>query len=102
MITMEIIKSELEDIKYYHSRRESFDKAFDAVGKNTILQTLERYNKVICFASPKLYEIYVYLYIKCCTQEETAEELCYSVNYVYKLNKKMLEFFYDNMNKEAA
>ena len=102
MITMETIKRDLEDIRYYHSRQEMFDKAFDSVGKNSILETLARYNKVICFAPPKIYEMYVYIYIKCCTQEVAAEELCYSVNYVYKLNKKILEFFYDNMNKEAA
>ena len=102
MITKETIRRELDDIKYYHSRQEMFDKAFDSVGKNSILQTIARYNKVICLAPPKIYEMYVYLYIKCCTHDEAAEELCYSVNYVYKLNKRILEFFHNNMNQEAA
>ena len=102
MITIETIKRELEDIRYYYARRDMFDKAFDSVGKNTILQTVHRYNEAICSAPPKVYEMYVSLYIQCCTYEAAAEALCYSVNYVYKTNKKIVNFFYSAMNKEAA
>ena len=76
--------------------------AFDSVGKNAILQTVSRYNAVICSAPPKIYEMYVSLYIECCTYEAAAEALCYSVNYVYKTNKKIVDFFFNAMNKEAA
>ena len=79
-----------------------FEKAFDSVGKNAILQTVSRYNAVICSAPPKIYEMYVSLYIECCTYEAAAEALCYSVNYVYKTNKKIVDFFFNAMNKEAA
>ena len=102
MITIETIKRELNDIKYYYARRELFDKAFDSVGKNTILQIVDKYNRAICHAGPKLYELYVCLYINCCTHEATAEELNYSTNYVYKTNKKLVEFFLRELNKEAA
>ena len=102
MITTETIKRELEDIRYYYARRDMFDKAFDSVGKNAILQTVNRYNEAICAAPPKIYEMYVSLYIQCCTYEAAAEALCYSVNYVYKTNKKIVNFFYNEMNKEAA
>ena len=102
MITTENIKSELENIRYYYARRDMFDKAFDSVGKNAILQTVNRYNEAICAAPPKIYEMYVSLYIQCCTYEAAAEALCYSVNYVYKTNKKIVNFFYNEMNKEAA
>ena len=37
MITMETIRRELNDIKYYYARQEQFDRAFDSVGKNEIL-----------------------------------------------------------------
>ena len=102
MITTENINSELENIRYYYARRDMFDKAFDSVGKNAILQTVNRYNEAICAAPPKIYEMYVSLYIQCCTYEAAAEALCYSVNYVYKTNKKIVNFFYNEMNKEAA
>lgn len=102
MISVETIKKDLEDIRYYYSRREMFAKAFDSVGKNAILQTVSRYNEAICTASPKIFEMYVALYIDCCTYESAAESLCYSVNYVYKTNKKIVDFFYESLNKEAA
>lgn len=102
MVTIETIKAELTNIRYYYSRKERFAKAFDSVGQNGILETVERYNRVICLASPKLYEMYVCLYIECCTYEAAAEMLNYSVNYVYKTNKKIVDFFYKTMNKEAA
>ena len=102
IISIETIKRELENIRYYYARRDMFDKAFDSVGKNAILQTVDRYNTAICSAPPKLYEMYVSLYIECCTYEAAAESLCYSVNDVYKTNKKIVDFFFNAMNKEAA
>lgn len=102
MISIATIRSELNDIKYYNARREMFEKAFDSVGKNEILKTMEKYNKVICLAGPKLYELYVCLYIDSNTHDETAEMLNYSANYVYKTHKKLIEFFHKELNKEAA
>ncbi len=102
MITIEVIRKELEDIRYYYARRDAFDKAFDSVGKNEILETVNRYNQAICAASPKLFEIYVALYIECCTYEAAAEDLGFSVSYIYKTNKRIVDFFYTALNKEAA
>ena len=102
MITLQTIKKELENIRYYYARKDMFNKAFDSVGKNEILRTAEKYNQAICGASPKLYEMYVALYIECCTYEAAAESLCYSVNYVYKTNKKIVDFFFNALNREAA
>ena len=73
MITLQTIKKELENIRYYYARKDMFNKAFDSVGKNEILRTAEKYNQAICGASPKLYEMYVALYIECCTYEAAAE-----------------------------
>ena len=52
MITMETIRRELNDIKYYYARQEQFDRAFDSVGKNEILRTVEKYNRAVCAAEP--------------------------------------------------
>lgn len=56
MVTLQTIKSELSDIRYYYARREMFEKAFDCVGKNAILEKVEKYNKAVLNAPPKLYE----------------------------------------------
>ncbi len=102
MITTETIRKDLHDIKYYNSRKDLFDKVIDIVGKNTILEKINMYNRAICDASPKLYEIYVALYIRSCNQDAAAEDLGFSANYIYKMNKKIIEFFYEVLNKEAA
>ena len=102
MITLNTIRKQLEDIRYYNGRRDTFDKAFGSVGKNGILQIVDVYNQAICHASPRLYEIYVALYIECCTYELAAEELGFSVSYIYKTNKKIVDFFYNEFNREAA
>ena len=102
MVTMEQIKTELANIRYDYSRKETFAKAFDSVGKNGILDTVSRYNQIICSAPPRVYEVYVCLYIECCTYEAAAEKLGYSVNYIYRSNKKIVDFFYEAMNQEVA
>ena len=102
MLTQELIKRELDGIRYYYGRKELFDSAFAGVGTNAIIATVERYNQAICLAPPKIYEMYVCLYVKCCTYDGAAEELGYSTNYVYKTNKKIVDFFYQAFGKEAA
>lgn len=101
MITMETIRKDLQNIRYYYSRKEMFEKAFDCTGKNTILTTVDKYNSIICLADPRLYELYVCLYIKGNTQESAAEELCYSLDYVVKNKKRLFDFFYEKLNKVA-
>ena len=38
MVTMEQIKKELANIRYYYSRKDTFAKAFDSVGQNGMLK----------------------------------------------------------------
>ena len=102
MITRETINKELGEIKYFNSRREMFDKAFDSVGKNTVLAAIGKYNTAICNASPKLYEVYVTLFIEGCTYEEAAEKLCYSSKYIYKFKRILVDYFFRELNKEDA
>ena len=102
MITKETVRKDLEDIRYYYARKETFDNSFDGIGKNAILNTVERYNRAICDASPKLYEMYVCLYVRCCTYDGAAEALGYSNNYIYKTNMKIIDFFYNEFTKEVA
>ena len=74
---MHKIRQELNQIRYYYSRRELFDKAFGCVGKSGIVDLVEKYNKAVCNAEPRLYEIYVSIYIEGCTQENAADQLGY-------------------------
>jgi len=93
MTSIQTIKMDLQSIRYYYARKEMFEKAFDCVGKNSILETAQKYNSAICKADPKLYELYICLYINNNTQESAADELNYSVDYVAKHHKRLLKFF---------
>ena len=56
--------------------------------------------QLITKASPKLYELYVELYINNHTQESFADKLCYSTEYVQLLNRKLLKFLQMSMEEE--
>ena len=102
MITRNTVKKELESIRYYYARCEVLEKAFDSVGKNSILEIINKYNATICTAPVKIYELYVALYVQGCTYEKAAEILGYSVNYVYKSNMKIVDFFHNALNKKEV
>ena len=87
------IKTELNNVRYYYSRKDEFDKAFDCTGKSEVLALVEKYNSAILSADVKLYELYVCLYIKNNTHEGAAYELNYSVDYISKQSKRLLKFF---------
>ena len=89
----EKIRQELEEVRYYNANRERFQKAEELIGKNRAAYAFEKYNSLIQTASPKLYEIYVALYVHGWTHDAAASELNYSENYIYKSNKALIEFF---------
>jgi hypothetical protein len=92
MITLTTIRNDLKEIRYYFARKEMFDKAFASTGENDIVKKVNLYNKAIIKATPKLYDLYVSLYVKNNTQESLANELCYTPEYIQMLNKQLLKF----------
>ena len=95
----ERIRQELDEVRYYNANRERFQKAEALVGKNRAVYAFEKYNSLIQTASPKLYEIYVALYVQGWTYEVTAEEFNYSVNYIYKTNMALVKYFEDALTR---
>lgn len=91
----EKIRQELEEVRYYNANIERFKKAEALIGKNRVVYTFEKYNSLIKDATPKLYEIYVALYVYGWTYEVAAEEFNYSVNYIYKTNMALVKYFED-------
>ena len=65
MITVATIREDLRDIKYYCARKKMFEEASARVGQSSVLEKVETYNKCICEAPPRLYDIYVSLYLTC-------------------------------------
>ena len=88
MMSLPKIRSDLIDIRYYYSRKEMFEKAFEETGANDIIAKVQIYNNAVKSAPPKIYDIYVSLYLKNNTQESLSAELNYTPEYVQMLNKK--------------
>lgn len=97
---LSVIKEDLKDIRYYYSRKELFEKASTySVGKNNILDKIEKYNDVICSAPPRLYDLYISLYLQNHTQESLSEKLGYTFEYISRLNTQLVNFFYKKFNE---
>ena len=99
MITLEEIKNELKDIRFYYSKKTMFDAAFKETKGNNITDLVDKYNETMKNAPTKLYGIYVCLYVHGGTQESIANEMSYTPFYIYKLNNKLIEFLYKVFNE---
>ena len=47
MLSLNKIREDLKEIRYYYSRKEIFDAAFGIVGNNKIFDTVKKYNKAV-------------------------------------------------------
>lgn len=93
MLEKDRVREDLKKIRYYYSRREVMNSALDEVGANDVIKIVQKYNAAIRFAPPRLYDLYISLYVNYLTQEALAYELCCSPQYIQKLNGKLVEFF---------
>jgi hypothetical protein len=99
-MTSKEIRDELMEIRYYLSHKPFFDKSADYVGKNEIELKIAKYNKYVRSAAPRLYELYIYLYIENNSQESLAEKMGYCSQYISKLNIKLIEYFRQRFNED--
>lgn len=100
MITVEQVKEELKEIRYYMSRKEVFDKSAVSVGKSRFEERIALYNRYICEAPPRLYDIYVSLYLENHSHESLSEKIGYSSVHIWRLNTQLIQFFHRKLNAE--
>ncbi|NCA93259.1 hypothetical protein EOM82_08505 [bacterium] len=98
-MTLDIIRKDLKDIRYYYSRKSIFEEACKIVGDSDVLSKATKYNDAIKLAPPRLYDLYVCLYIKNYTQEGLSIELNYTTEYIQMQNKKLLLFLQKELTK---
>lgn len=98
-MTLEQIRTDLNDIKRYYASKELFDAAFKVTGANVVLEKVKKYNEAMRYAQPNLYELYVRLYINHCSQRELADQMSIVSDYVTQLNKKLTVYLQENLNK---
>ena len=100
MLTLNQIRQELKDIRYYYSRKNVIDKCFEDVGKSNIINVVNKYHNAICSAPIKLYDLYVSLYVNNNTQEVLADDMSYTPEYIQKQHVKLIKFFQTNLPEE--
>lgn len=81
-------------------RKKVFDDNVKNVGVNFIQKKVEQYNAAALKASPRLYDLYVGLYVEGNTQSGYANELGYSEKHIQKQNKLLLLFFQQNLKED--
>ena len=96
-MTIQELRSDLRAIKYYYSKQKEFEKAAETVGESKIVETVKRYNQAVTNAPPRLYKVYVELYVHNSTQETVSFDWDCCVEYIRRLNKQLciflLEYF---------
>lgn len=100
MISLNKIREDLKDIRYFYWRRKVFDDNVRNTGVTIIKKKVERYNAVIVNASARLYDLYIGLYVYGKTQSCFASDIGYSDRYIQKQNKQLLLYLQENLNDE--
>ena len=98
-ITVQKVRDDLKEVRYYYARKELFDEAFAKIGKNKVLSKVERYNQAVASAPPVLYDIYINLYVRNYTQEALSIEMNYTPEYIQMLNKRLVLFLVEELKE---
>ena len=93
MPTLDQIRRELKQVRYYYSRRKLLDDAFRDIARNVGIDTVDKYNKTIVTAPLRLYDLYINLYVNNHTQESLSEAWGYTPAHIGQIHKKLLLFF---------
>ncbi len=100
MLTLDKIREDLKEIRYYYSRKELFDEHSGCIAPRAVLEKVRRYNEAVEKAAPKLYDAYICLYVKNYTQEGMGNELGYTLQHINALNKRLLLFLQNELKDE--
>jgi DNA-dependent RNA polymerase auxiliary subunit epsilon len=65
-----------------------------------MLEKIENYNAAICSAPPRLYDLYVSLYLDNQTQDSLSEKLGYTIEYISRLNTKLVKYLQKNLKEK--
>ena len=92
MLTINQVREDLKEIRYYYSMQELFDSAANTVKPVAILNKVELYNAAIKAAPARLYILYISLYVNNNTQAALADDWGYTREYVKEINQKLVEY----------
>lgn len=100
MIEYNTVKNDLNDIRFFYSRKDSFDTGSKTIGPSAVLDKISKYNDVVRKAPARIYEFYVSLYLNNNTLESLAFKLGYSYIQVQRMNKNLITYLQNNLELE--
>lgn len=100
MVTLEQVRTDLREIKYYYAKQKELDNASKYTGQSAIIDRVNTYNKAMRQAPVLLYDLYVSLYVNNNTQSVLAYDWDCSTEYVKRLNKQLCGFLQNELEKQ--
>ncbi len=101
MITLEQIRKDLREIRYYYANEKAFQSMAKSVGESSVVEKVGRYNGIIRKAPAKLYALYSSLYVNNNTQLTVSFDWDCTEEYVKRLNKKLYLFIQKELQREV-
>jgi hypothetical protein len=92
MLTLKKVREDLSEIRYYYSKQKVFDTAAKTVVQSSVLDKVTRYNQAVKDAPPKLFDLYLSLYVQNNSQSAVAYDWDFSIDYIKQLTKQLQEF----------
>ncbi len=99
MITVRKVQSDLKEIRYYHSKRDMFESASKCIIESSILEKVNRYNRAMINAPPRLYEFYYARNVQNTTQADLAVKWKCSLSHIKQLEKKLCDYLMQKLNE---
>lgn len=98
MVSMQEIRKDLREIRYYYAKQKDLDKASKEIAENAISEKVNKYNQVIKNAPVRLFDLYISLYTQNNTQAALAYDWDLSEDYIKQLNKQLCLYLYQSFN----
>lgn len=96
-MTKQEVKADLQDIRYYYTHREMFERAEDTGFKNAVTKKAERYAQAMANAPPRLHTLFFILYVEGKTQSAAAQDWGVSECYIRSIGRKLLAYLVETI-----
>lgn len=92
MATLQQVREDLREIRYYYSRRKLFDTSSTKIVQSSVLDKITKYNMALKNAPAYQYGLYVALYVQNNTQKSLSHNWNCSVDNIKHLNKLLCNY----------
>ena len=97
-MTKQELMTELQDIRYYNTHREMFNKAENTGFKGKTLEKIKKYDNLIRNAPLRFQMVYHVIYTEGKTHSNAAKELGLSLSYTKCLIRKLYTYLLEQTN----